>query len=145
MPARLHHPALVVPDLDAARNFYCDLLGFDFVKESTWDGSNKFFNQIVALDASAARFCLLRGENCYLELFEYATPSSNANPKALAANDFGIRHLSFEVDDVSEAFNRLRELGGLIMNEPVSADGRPVGVYCRRSLRQHRRIRCGRR
>lgn len=59
-----------------------------------------------------------RGSNCYLELWEYRSPPSDVDPRELGANDYGIRHLCFEVDDVVTEWERLRELGGIHMNPP---------------------------
>ena len=87
MSVRLHHPALVVPDLERARDFYCQLFGFECVRETHWDESNQVFNQIVGLNDSAATVCMLRGNNCYLELFEYSTPESSHEPGQMQASD----------------------------------------------------------
>ena len=47
------------------------------------------------------------------------------------ANDHGIRHLCFQVDDVEEALARVIELGGGKMNEPVTNELGITCVYCR--------------
>ena len=67
----------------------------------------------------------------YLELFEYKQPQSTADPASLGANDYGIRHLCFQVEDVAQALTRVIELGGGKMNEPVTNELGITCVYCR--------------
>ena len=126
-----HHPGITVPDLDAGVAFYSQLLGYEVVVRSAWEKDNKHFNQIVGLQGSAARFCMLKGANAYLELFEYSAPAPKSGTSAQQANALGIRHLAFLVSDVEEALRRCVELGGSKMNEPSVVPGRAAAVYCR--------------
>ena len=128
--AGFHHAAIVVPDLDRAVQFYCTLAGYEKIRESRW-GRDSDFNRIIGMTGSSARFCMLEGPNGYLELFEYEQPPSTADPASLNANDYGIRHLCFQVEDVEQALARVIELGGGKMNEPVTNDQGITCVYCR--------------
>ena len=128
--AGFHHAAIVVPDLDRAVQFYSALAGYEKIRESRWD-SESAFNRIIGLTGSSARFCMLEGPNSYLELFEYQQPQSTADPASLDANDYGIRHLCFQVEDVAQALARVIELGGGKMNEPVTNELGITCVYCR--------------
>lgn len=125
-----HHPGVVVDDLQKATRFYCELLGYTVYSESSWDQGNQTFNQIVGLAKSAARLRMLKGENAYLELFEYESPPSEPRRPA-EANESGIRHLAFLVNDVAAMLDRCVALGGSKMNDPVSVPGRATAVYCR--------------
>jgi catechol 2,3-dioxygenase-like lactoylglutathione lyase family enzyme len=108
------------------------MFGFKVHHKKSWNVSDTTYNQIVGLDRSSVRGYLMQGQNCYLELYEYATPPSAEDPKKLGANDYGIRHLGFEVDDVRKEWRRLKELGGIHMNEPGVLDPDGGGaVYCR--------------
>jgi len=127
----LHHPGIVVPDLEQAVVFYCELAGFKKVRETSWREDNAAFNQVVGLEGSAARLCMLQGANCYLEIFEYSAPVSDASPAVRGANDLGIRHLCFEVDDVALAAVKVVALGGSKINDPVTNDAGITAVYCR--------------
>jgi catechol 2,3-dioxygenase-like lactoylglutathione lyase family enzyme len=128
----LHHPGIVVPDLDKARDFYARLLDLEVVVEESWGAPNPVYDQGTGLRNSAARGYVMRGGNFYLELWEYSEPPSEADPGSLGANDYGIRHICFEVDDVVAEWERLRELGGMHMNRPVLfEDGSGSAVYCR--------------
>ena len=125
-----HHAAIVVPDLEEAVRFYSALAGYEKVRESRWD-SESVFNEIIGMSGSSARFYMLEGVNGYLELFEYEQPQSTAAPASLNANDYGIRHLCFQVEDVEEALAQVIELGGSKMNEPVTNELGITCVYCR--------------
>jgi len=125
-----HHPAIVVPDLDKARRFYRAVLGFSVVEQFAWD-HDPVYDQITGLENSAARGCLLKCGNAYLELFEYSSPAASGNEGSLGANEPGIRHLAFEVDDAEVEYARLQAAGGIVMNRPhIDPRGGSV-VYCR--------------
>ena len=128
--AGFHHAGIVVPDLDEAVRFYSALAGYEKIRESRWDRTS-VFNQIIGMTGSSARFCMLKGPYGYLELFEYEQPQSTATPASLNANDYGIRHLCFQVEDVEEALAQVIELGGSKMNEPVTNELGITCVYCR--------------
>ena len=125
-----HHAAIVVPDLDKAVQFYSARAGYEKIRESRWDRDSDF-NRIIGMSGTSARFCMLEGPNGYLELFEYEQPQSTADPASLNANDHGIRHLCFQVEDVAEALARVIEMGGGKMNEPVTNELGITCVYCR--------------
>lgn len=125
-----HHVGVVVPDIDRAIEFYTALLGYDLYSEGSWDAGHAGFNQVVGLERSAARLCMLKGSNGYLELFEYASPA-NTDRRARQANEIGIRHICIAVEDVGAALDRCVELGGSRINEPWSVPGGATAVYCR--------------
>ena len=128
----LHHPGIVVPDLDKAREFYEKMFGFELIMEESWEAPDEIYDQGTGLRNSAARGCFMKGGNCYLELWEYSSPPSSGDPRSQGANDYGIRHLCFEVDDVKAEWDRLKKLGGIHMNPPVLFDDKGNGViYCR--------------
>lgn len=126
-----HHPGIVVPDLERGMAFYSQLLGYEVILQSAWEADSAFFNQIVGLQGSAARFCMLKGPNAYLELFEYSAPAPRARTAPCQANEMGIRHIAFVVADAERAVQRCVALGGTKINDPVVAPGRAAAVYCR--------------
>ena len=126
------HPAIVVPDLQKAVDFYTEMFGFELVETEQWGADNDMYNQGVGLERSAATNCVLKGHNCFLELFLYEAPAPTApDPKTLGANEPGIRHLCFYSDDVRSDYERLKALGGITMNEPAGNDEFGYCVYCR--------------
>ena len=128
----MHHPGIVVSDLERAKAFYTDVLEFEFLFEMYWDKSDNQLNQIIGLAESSARACVMKGSNCYLELFEYSAPLATTGESSLGANEPGIRHLCFEVDDAVAAYERLKAYDAkLVMNRPVEFQSGGSAVYCR--------------
>lgn len=128
----IHHPGIVVTNLERAQEFYCTVLGFEFVLEFSWGASNATINQIIGLSESAASVRLLRCQNSYLELFEYSQPDASIGSTRLNAHEPGIRHICFEVDDAIDAFEQVKRYDeNLVMNDPVSFDNGGSAVYCR--------------
>ncbi len=126
-----HHPGIVVPDLQRAREFYEAALGFEFIREYNWDESKSATaEQVMGLSGTAADCLLLKGNNCFLELFRYRSPESRGDPLARRACDHGIAHLAFQVSDIEAAFSRFERAGGIVHNRPVRV-GEGWSIYCR--------------
>lgn len=126
-----HHPAVVVPDLEKAKAFYEEALGFVMVMELCWDSPNPVFDQVTGLENSAAQGCLMKCNNAYLELFQYISPGAGCGESRPGANEPGIRHLAFEVDDAQVEYARIKRAGGITMNEPYVFPEGGSAVYCR--------------
>ena len=125
------HPALVVPDLERAREFYETMFGFEVVSTEGWS-DDPAIDQGVGLKDSASTGYMLKGHNCYLELFQYSAPEQTGpDPGALGAHELGIRHIGFYVDDCWKEYERFKRLGGQVMGEPVGSDENGWAVYCR--------------
>ena len=126
-----HHLGIVVPDLIRARNFYEGVLEFEFMRDYEWDPSwIETVEKIIGIKNPVATAAILRGPNCFLELFEYHSPVPQGDPLARRACDYGVAHVSFQVKNILEVYNRLREAGGIVHNPPVSVqDG--YSIYCR--------------
>lgn len=125
------HPALVVPDLEAAARFYCDMFGFEPLGEQSWSDAPEI-DRAIGLSGSRARGQMLKGHNCFLELFEYQAPESlGPAPASLAAHEQGIRHLAFYVDDCRKEYRRFMRLGGKCLGEPAADEKGNYVVYGR--------------
>ena len=74
---------------------------------------------------------MLRGTNVYLEIFEYSSPATDQLVDARYANELGIRHLSFQVENIEILLDRCAELGGSRINDPFVVPGRAAAAYCR--------------
>jgi catechol 2,3-dioxygenase-like lactoylglutathione lyase family enzyme len=87
------HPAIVVPDLEAARTFYEAMFGFRHFCDEGWE-DNATVDRIIGTSGSSCRGYTLAGHNCYLELFEFDTPPSEGTaPGELGPHEAGLRHL----------------------------------------------------
>lgn len=106
----VHHLGLSVPDLDAAKAFYVDSLGFAIADEDTFERSDKV-DDVTGLRDVACRMMLLRMGNLYLEVFEFRSPLPSTQTGNRHVNEFGFSHLAFEVADVQRAYEQLGSAG----------------------------------
>jgi catechol 2,3-dioxygenase-like lactoylglutathione lyase family enzyme len=126
------HPGIVVPDLEKAITFYRQMFGFEVLGEESWEKPSPDYDRGIGLKGSAARGCMLKGHNCYLELFEYSAPLQLAEmPGQFEAHELGIRHIAFYVDDVKAEYQRLQQLGGQELGQPTGSDDSGFVVYAR--------------
>ena len=125
------HPGLVVPDLETASRFYQRMFGFEVISSEGWKDSPEM-DRAIGLKNSSCRGLMMKGHNCFLELFEYdSTSSDTTSVLNLNADSPGIRHLAFYVDDCKAEYQRLKELGGIALGEPAGDDQSGYAVYCR--------------
>ena len=125
------HPCLVVPDLERAREFYQQMFGFEVISNEGWS-DNPDVDRATGLEESACRGYMMKGHNCFLELFEFSSPiSTEHQSRYVNANEPGIRHLAFFVDDCWFEYERLQELGGIAMGVPAGDPENGYAVYCR--------------
>ena len=125
------HPCLVVPDLERARDFYQQMFGFEVISEEGWS-DDPDLDGATGLEQSACRGYMMKGHNCFLELFEFSAPESKEHQsRYVNANEPGIRHLAFYVDDCWFEYERLQQLGGIAMGVPAGDSENGFAVYCR--------------
>jgi glyoxylase I family protein len=125
------HPGLVVPDLEKASQFYQRMFGFEVISNEGWKDSPEM-DRAIGLSSSSCRGLMMKGHNCFLELFEYDSPIQEATSVShLGAASPGIRHLAFYVDDCKAEYQRLKDLGGIALGEPAGDDESGYAVYCR--------------
>lgn len=125
------HPGLVVPDLEMAREFYARMFGFEVIGKEGWT-KEPAMDRAVGLQNSSCRGYLMKGHNCFLELFQFDNPVDNhISPVQLSADAPGIRHLAFYVDDCHAEYERLQKLGGMTLGVPAGDDEHGYAVYCR--------------
>jgi glyoxylase I family protein len=71
----IHHIALHTPNFDAMAQFYRDAFGFEPVDADFRWSPNPEMDGRMGVAGSAARTQMLKAGNCYIELFDYATPA----------------------------------------------------------------------
>lgn len=103
----IHHIAIIVSDIQAAKEFYVDKLGFQIVQEQIREQQRD-----VKLDLRIGE-----GKDAVeLEIFAKKNPPKRVTqPEAC-----GLRHLAFRVRDVENTVEKLRDCG--IECEPVRLD-----------------------
>ena len=100
----IHHIAIICSDKDVALHFYHDVLGFPIIR-ANYRPERDDWKIDLAINASTE-----------LELFVMKDhPSRVSNPEA-----YGLRHLAFSVESVSETVRELEAKG--IECEPIRFD-----------------------
>ncbi|MCU1353776.1 MAG: Glyoxalase/bleomycin resistance protein/dioxygenase [Acidimicrobiales bacterium] len=110
---RVNHVGHCVRDLDVARRFYVELLGFTVRNEITVpdQAATKLLRVPEPVGLSA---CYLVLDGFVLELLHFARPG-NAARRDRDLTEPGLTHLSFGVDDLDATCGRVAELGGEVL------------------------------
>ena len=100
----VHHIAIIVSDIEKAREFYIKKLGFEAIREN------------YRKERDDWKLDLRVDEHTELEIFAEKNPPNRVNrPEAC-----GLRHLAFRVESVEETVKELDEIG--IECEPIRTD-----------------------
>lgn len=116
MLGRLNHIAIAVPNLSDAMAQYRDMLGVT-VSEPQDEPDHGVTVAFVELPNSKVELMSPLGENSPIQRFLDRNPSG------------GIHHICYEVEDICQARDRMREKGARILGngEPkIGAHGKPV-------------------
>lgn len=113
------HVAYTVPDLQQAIRFFVDHFGGEvvfydgpFVDEKS-DGMSR---RLDVHPRARSKIAMLRlGQYHNIELFEYESPDQRAIPPR--NSDLGGHHLAFYVDDIDRAYEYVKEIPGVLMQE----------------------------
>jgi lactoylglutathione lyase len=121
-----NHTGQVVTDLERAKRFYQDVLGFKFWYE--FQPPDELAAKATLLTAPLGMTtCYLSLDGFVLELIHYAVNGLTAAFQPRMFNDPGLTHLAFSVDDVRATANKAVEYGGQI----VEASDIGVGIFIR--------------
>ena len=101
---RTHHVAVICLDYERSKRFYVDVLGLEVLREVHRSDRNSFKLDLALPDGTR------------IELFSFPDPP----PRSSYPEACGLRHLAFEVIDVSEAVQELEQRG--VITEPVRID-----------------------
>ncbi len=113
---RMDHVGVVVGDLAAALAFF-EELGLELQGEATVEGG--WVDRVIGLEGVRAKIAMLQTPDGHgrLELTEFHAPPSGGGDRHAPANDLGIRHLAFAVDDIDAAVAGLRARGAEFVGE----------------------------
>jgi catechol 2,3-dioxygenase-like lactoylglutathione lyase family enzyme len=111
---RFDHVGITVADLAAATAFFVEL-GLEIEGSMLMEG--EFVDTVIGIPDSRSEIVMLRppGGGTGLELSSFVQPDHEPGSPASMANELGIRNVSFEVDDLQAAVDRLAADGyGLV-------------------------------
>jgi glyoxylase I family protein len=101
---RIHHIAIICTDYERSKHFYSVILGLKIVRE------------VYREQRESYKLDLEVGDQYQIELFSFPNPPARPSRPEAA----GLRHLAFEVDDIEEAINHIKEHS--ISIEPIRVD-----------------------
>jgi lactoylglutathione lyase len=109
-----NHLGQCVTDLARSKRFYCELLGFTFVREIT--PPDELSAKLMSLTPPLAMTALyLARDGLVLELLHYAAPGQTRSYEPRAMNQPGLTHVSLSVDDLPGVLARVAEYGGEVI------------------------------
>lgn len=115
------HVGIEVPDLDVARHFYCEILGFEEAWEIEFGGPElERLSKIAGAQERMIQIIVPGGVR--IELQQYSPQGSIGRS---AVNNQGLNHLSFGVKDIQAEYERLTALGVHCRSEPIPLDFGP--------------------
>lgn len=101
---KIHHVAIICADYQVSKKFYVDILKFSII------------NETFRHDRDSYKLDLKVSESDTLELFSFSNPPARlTSPEAC-----GLRHLAFEVDDITANVDYLIARG--VNVEPIRVD-----------------------
>jgi catechol 2,3-dioxygenase-like lactoylglutathione lyase family enzyme len=107
---RFDHVGVVVDDLELVAGFFASL-GFE--RDGGMVVEGEVVDRINGLDGVRSQVTMLSVPDGTgkLELVKYLSPPAGERPPPFPANEFGLRHLCFEIADVAGTVARLRQEG----------------------------------
>lgn len=109
-----NHTGQIVTDLERAKRFYQEVLGFEFWYEITPpdEMTAKLSSLEPPLGVTASYLTL---DGFVLELMHYSAPGAAAPTQSRTMNMPGLTHLSISVDDIAATAAKAVEYGGEII------------------------------
>jgi len=116
MIIRMDHINIVVSDLERAKIFFLNL-GFEIIEEARLSGNRlSIVTKLACMEAKYVAIAL-PGAQTKLELIEYITPQGAKSPFLDRANQIGLRHIAFAVEDIHAAVRQMKARGVVFQSE----------------------------
>ena len=115
----VHHPALAVPDMQRAREFYCGVLGFEVAMEAEIPSGIDAMNAAFGVADAGCKVCLIRKGNSAIELFEFRSGEKGETRRPV--NRHGITHLALATDEYQKDYDYLLA-HGVAFNTPPNGE-----------------------
>ena len=124
----VHHPALAVPDMRRARDFYCGVLGFRVVMEAEIPSGIAPIDAAFGVADAGCKVCMLRKGNSCIELFEFGEGESGDAKRPV--NRDGITHFALATDDYQKDYDHL-VANGVAFHTPPMGEAPQRWAYAR--------------
>jgi len=117
------HIGISTPNLKRLMDFYIKQMGCVEIGQLEWPVGTDRVDKVVGLRGSSAKNSMVRLGDVCIEFFEFAAPKPKTKPKDYPANDHGISHFCFLVEDIHAEYDRLSAVGVPFNTEPQKFDG----------------------
>ena len=124
--ARLLHYSHCVSDIERSRAFYTDVLGFETMAE--FDFEDPLTAKVMMVPECRFKGIFMKCDGMRIELIGFTNPPPDAMVRSRSANEVGHSHLTFNVRDLEEALDYMREKGVTI--EEASRSKLAGGIEC---------------
>ncbi len=113
---RMDHVGIVVDDLKAATAFFVEL-GLELQGEASVEGD--WVDRVIGLAGVRSEIAMLATPDgqARVELSKFHAPSAGVGDRHAPANAMGIRHITFEVDDIDAVLSRVQACGAELVGE----------------------------
>jgi catechol 2,3-dioxygenase-like lactoylglutathione lyase family enzyme len=112
----VHHPALAVPDVQQALDFYCGVIGFEQVMSADIPSGIAPMNEAFGIDDAGCKVRMIKKGNSCIELFEFNAEQAG-DPKR-PVNQTGITHFALASDEIEKDYEHLAA-NGVVFNTPL--------------------------
>ena len=112
MKPAFSHLGICVSDIDRSLRFYCEALGF--VVAESYDVGDEFGRLMELEDVKLRSQFIQHEDGMRLELLFFDSPAAGGARIRRQMSQYGLTHLSFRVDDIDTAAEKVREFGGQV-------------------------------
>lgn len=128
---RISAIALTVSDMDRAKDFYTQALGFEVIDDTVFVESS--YSKLAAIPPSKVRLVTLQLGDELIELVRYLDLEAKPIPADSQSNDLWFQHLAIVVRDMDLAYEHLRSFSiESISNKPQTIpDDNPMAAGVR--------------
>ena len=95
-------------------------MGGELVRRGRLPSGNHALATVLGLPECEAETAMIRVGRAHIEFFQFSNPAPKPRGSQRAANEHGISHLCFEVEDCSAEYNRLTRAGVAFHAPPMT-------------------------
>jgi catechol 2,3-dioxygenase-like lactoylglutathione lyase family enzyme len=126
----VHHPALSVPDLAKALEFYCEKLGFEQVMSAEIPSGIPPLDEAFGLPDAGCKVAIVKRGNSAIEIFEFQAEDTQPADPQRPVSKHGITHICLAADDYEKDYELLKR-AGVKFNGPPNGDAPSRWAYGR--------------
>ncbi len=112
--ARIRHIGICVTDLERSSTFYREALGFEPLMDPTEVGAP--FDALLEMPGETLQIQQLRCGDTNIELLAFPGAGVTGSTERKPMNQLGFTHLTFDVDDIDAAAERVSAHGGAVLS-----------------------------